>query len=383
MIYLDNNATTKVDEAVLKEMLPYYNEFYGNPSSNMNQFGKAANDVVEDSLYMIMDCFNAKSINDIVITSGATEANNLAITGVLEGEKSAKKHLIVSCIEHPSVLKVCRYWEEKGVECTYIPVDKDGIISLETIKSSIRAETCLISIMSANNEIGTIQPIKEIAEIAKEHNILFHTDATQYLYFNFWNVQEIPIDMISFSGHKLHGPKGIGGLYINSKARKKLHPIIFGGGQQRNLRSGTLNVPGIVGMAKAMGLLKKEQREINDELIRLRNLLLQRLSKRNTVFINGSMRDRIPNNINMYFPGISAIALMEKLPGIIFSTGSACSSHAKSEKNYVLQSIGLNDNQMNSSFRLGLSKFTTEEEIVSTVDQINLALEMIHKEYEG
>lgn len=375
MIYLDNNATTKVDEDVLKEMLPYYEQFYGNPSSNKNWFGKSANNVVEDSLYIIMDCFGASSINDFVITSGATEANNLAITGILEAEKKAKRHLIVSCIEHPSVLEVCHHWEENGVECTYIPVNKSGIISLETLKNSIRNETCLISVMSANNEIGTIQPIGKIAQIAEQHNILFHTDATQYLYSNFLNVKNIPVDMISFSSHKLHGPKGVGGLYINPNARKKIQPIIFGGGQQRNLRSGTLNVPGIVGMAKAMNLLHKNQKGINRELIRLRNILIQRLSEKNVVCINGSMEDRIPNNINMYFPGISAVALMEKLPEVIFSTSSACSSHSIKVKSHVLQSIGLNKEQEKSSFRLGLSKYTTEKEIILVADKINEVLE--------
>lgn len=183
--------------------------------------------------------------------------------------------------------------------------------------------------------------------------------------------------MISFSSHKLHGPKGVGGLYINTNARKKLHPIIFGGGQQRNLRSGTLNVPGIVGMAEAMNLLHKNQKRINRELIRLRNILIQRLSDKNVVCINGSMEDRIPNNINMYFPGISAVALMEKLPEVIFSTGSACKSHSIKES-YVLQCIGLNEEQKKSSIRLGLSKYTTEEEIISVADKITWALEMMH-----
>lgn len=383
MIYLDNNATTKIDEEVLKEMLPYFGELYGNPSNNKNWFGKAVDDIVEDSLYRIMDCFNANSINDFVVTSGATEANNLAITGILEADRNHKKHLIVSCIEHPSVLEVCRYWEGKGVECSYLPVNHDGVISLETLKNSIRPETCLISIMSANNEIGTIQPIEEIAEIAKKNDILFHTDATQYLYSKFLDVKKIPVDMISFSSHKLHGPKGMGGLYINAKARKKIHPLILGGGQQRNLRSGTLNVPGIVGMAKAMSLLKMDQGQINNELIRLKNILLHRLSEKHVICINGSVKDRIPNNINMYFPGVSAVALMEKLPDIIFSSGSACSNHSKDGKSHVLKCIGLNDSQIKSSFRLGLSKFTTEEEVISTADQILLALERMYQENEG
>ena len=377
MIYLDNNATTKVDGEVLKEMLPYYEEFYGNPSNNKNEFGKRVRTVWEDSLYVIKDCFNAMSINDFVITSGATESNNLALTGILENDRRTKKHIIVSSIEHPSILEVCSYWEERGVECTYIPVDKNGIISLEVLESSVKPETCLISIMSANNEIGTIQPIEKIAEIAQKYDVLFHTDATQYLYYSFINVKDIPVDMLSFSAHKLHGPKGIGGLYINSKVRNKIQPIILGGGQQENLRSGTLNVPGIVGMSKAMSLLKENQEKINNELIYLRNLLLQQLAEKNKVCINGSVEKRIPNNINIYFPEVSANVLIERLADIVFSTGSACSSHAINKNSYVLESIGLNDSQIKSSIRLGLSKFTKEEEIILAVDKINSVLEMI------
>ena len=377
MIYLDNNATTKVDNAVLEKMLPYFTEQYGNPSSTRNLLGKAANNAVEDSMYTIMDCFNAKSVNDFVVTSGATESNNFAITGVLESCEDEKKHIVVSCIEHPSIKNVCAFWEKKGIECTYLPVDDQGVVSIQDLKKSIRNETCLISIMSANNEIGTIQPIEEAANIARENGILFHTDATQYLYFNFWNVKKIPIDMISFSAHKLHGPKGIGGLYINARARKKIQPIILGGGQQKNLRSGTLNVPGIVGMAKAMSLLKEEQSQINTRIIGLRNLLINKLSEKNTVCINGSLLNRIPNNLNIYFPGVPAIALIEKLPNLIFSTGSACSSHIENEKNEVLQAIGRSEQQIKESFRLGFSKFTTEEEIISAAKQIKCVLEMM------
>ena len=377
MIYLDNNATTRIDEEVLGEVLACSTEFYGNPSSINNRFGRMANDIVEDSLYTIKDCFHAQSINDLVITSGATEANNLAITGILESGKHEKKHLIVSCIEHPSILSVCRYWEKKGVECTYIPVDKNGVLSLEVLEDSIRPETCLISVMSANNEIGTIQPIQEVARIASEKGILFHTDATQYLYYRFLNVKEIPVDMISFSSHKLHGPKGVGGLYINSMARSRIHPIILGGGQQGNLRSGTLNVPGIAGMAKAMSLLKRDQKAINDRLVCLRKILFQRISKKYDVYLNGSMKDRIPGNLNLFFLGIPAAELMERMPDIMFSMGSACGNHIKNGKSHVLQSIGLTSEQIEASFRLGLSKFTTEEEIISTAEQINEALEMI------
>ena len=231
--------------------------------------------------------------------------------------------------------------------------------------------------MSANNEIGTIQPIEEAANLARENGILFHTDATQYLYFDFWNVKKIPIDMISFSAHKLHGPKGIGGIYVNGRTRKKIRPIILGGGQQKNLRSGTLNVPGIVGMAKAMCLLKEEQSQINIRMTRLRNLLLDKLSEKNMVCVNGSLSNRITNNLNIYFPGIPATTLIEKLPNLIFSTGSACSSQTENEKNEVLHAIGRSDQQIKESIRLGLSKFTTEEEVISAANQFKYALEMI------
>lgn len=378
MIYLDNNATTRIDDVVLQEMIPYFTEQYGNPSSTRNFLGKEASNAVENSLYLIADCFNAQSLNDFVITSGATESNNLAITGVLMACKEKKKHIIVSCIEHPSVERVCAYWEKKGVECTYLPVDNQGLISVEDLKNNIRNETCLISIMSANNEIGTIQPIEEAANIAREKNILFHTDATQYLYYNFWNVKDIPIDMISFSAHKLHGPKGVGGLYLNARAREIIQPIILGGGQQKRLRSGTLNVPGIVGMAKAMSLLKQEQFQINNRIIGLRNLLLNKLSEIRKMYVNGSLTSRIPNNLNIFFPNISAMFLIQKLPNIMFSTGSACARYKENGENKVLQSIGLTEQQIKESIRLGFSKYTTEEEIISTANQFRDAFGMIN-----
>lgn len=372
MIYLDNNATTKMDDEVLEAMRPYFSECYGNPSNNRNWFCKRAESAIENALYELKDLFQSKSINDFIITSGATESNNLAITGLLSSEQASKKprHIIISCIEHPSVLQVCKFWESKNVECTYLPVNKDGIVSIEMLEKSIRDNTYLISIMSANNEIGTIQPVKEIAWLAKKHGIIFHTDATQYLYHEFLNVQEIPVDMISFSGHKLHGPKGVGGLFVNQETRKKINPMLLGGGQQRNFRSGTWNVPGVIGMAKAMTALKANQKDINERMLYLRELLLKELSAKTEVHVNGSLKTRLSGNLNMYFPNVAATALIDQMQDIIFSTGSACSSHSRDRESYVLQRIGLNSDEIKASFRLGLSKYTTEEEIYSVAEEM-------------
>lgn len=372
MIYLDNNATTRMDDEVLEAMRPYYLEYYGNPSNNRNWFCKKAENAIEDALYDLKDLFCSKSLNDFVITSGATESNNLAITGLLSSELVSKKriHIITSCIEHPSILQVCKYWESKNVECTYLPVNKDGIVSIEALEKNIKDNTILISIMSANNEIGTIQPIKEIAMLAKKHGIIFHTDATQYLYHDFWNLQEIPIDMISFSGHKVHGPKGVGGLYVNQEVRKRMNPILWGGGQQRNLRSGTWNVSGLIGMVKAMTLLKKEQKNINEKLLYLREIFLKQLSAEAEIHVNGSLDERLYGNLNIYFPNVPAAFFIDQMQDVIFSTGSACSSHSKYKESYVLRNIGLNENEIKASFRMGLSKYTTEEEIYSVAEEM-------------
>lgn len=369
MIYLDNNSTTKMDADVFQSMFPYFSEEYGNASNIKNRAGKNANKAVKDSLYLLKECFNAKSSEDFIITSGATEANNLAISGLLMSD-SCPKHIIVSCIEHPSVLNVCRWWESRGIRCTFIPVDSNGIVKVDEIEKNITNNTCLISVMSANNEIGTIQPIGKIVEIARKRNILVHTDATQYIYYQFIDVQEIPVDMISFSAHKIHGPKGVGGLYANERARSMLNPIIFGGGQQEGLRSGTLNVPGIVGMAKAAQIQKKEQPIVNVRLLELRNLLLDILQRKVEFQINGDIRSRIPNNLNLIFPNIPANVLISNVPELAISTGSACSSERTNNDSYVLKSIGIQENWARSAIRIGLSKYSTKDEIIYAANRI-------------
>lgn len=376
-IYLDNNATTKIDPQVMEIMTSFYIENYGNPSSRLNAFGKRAAFAVEDALDALAECFEAKSRNDFIITSGATESNNMAISGILRSVKNP--HIIVSEIEHSSILEVCRYWTSRGVECTYLPVDKEGKISCVELEHSIQPETCLISIMAANNEIGTIQPIEEIVDIAKRNHILVHTDATQYLYYDIINVRKIPFNIISFSGHKIHGPKGVGALYLDSEARMRIQPIILGGGQQNNLRSGTINVPGIAGLASALTILKENQKRDNIKIKNNRDLLLKKLEMNYEVHINGSLHDRLAGNLNLFFPKIPAITLIGKLPHIAFSTSAAC-DYEKGNNSHVLQAIGLKEEEIKSSIRIGLSRFTTEKEILNTADELLRVLQEIELE---
>jgi cysteine desulfurase len=376
MIYLDNNSSTMMDFQVLEAMLPYFTSIYGNPSNINSITGSAACNAVADALYEIADYFNAISINDIIITSGATESNNLAISGILDNRVDS--HVIISCIEHPSIIEVCKYWQAKGTEVTFLPVDLEGRVALKDLEKSIKKNTCLISVMSANNEIGTIQPIYSIAEIAKKHGVLFHTDASQYLLYYRIDVQKNPIDMISFSGHKMHGPKGIGGLYISKSARSLLAPIIRGGGQQLNLRSGTLNVPGIIGLSTAFRIARKTQVEMNKKMYHMMKVFFQRLDLDTNYHMNGSIDKRIPNNINMYFDNVSAKALIDLLPDIAISTGSACNSEKKASS-YVLRSIGLTEKEIEYSFRIGMSKYTREEEMISVADSIKNAVYQIKK----
>lgn len=373
MIYLDNNATTMMDPRVLDSMIPYFSTIYGNPSNTNSAAGIKAQNAVTDAMYKIADFFHAPSINDFVITSGATESNNLAISGILQNCVETAPHAIVSCVEHPSILNVCRYWEQKGVKFTYLPVGSNGIVDTAELESAVRPETVLISVMAANNEIGTIQPIAEIAAIAQKHNILFHTDAVQLLYSESIDVQKIPVNMISFSGHKLHGPKGIGGLYMDAKARAKIQPILFGGGQQKNLRSGTLNVPGIIGLAEALEYIKQEQKSSNRHLLELKELFLNTLQSRCTCTLNGDAEKRIPNNLNICIPGILSLALISRLPDICISRGSACSANKSS---HVLKEIGLSRQQQDCSVRIGFSKFTTKEEVLSAA----LSIAAMHEE---
>ena len=377
MIYLDNNSTTKLDDEVLLSMMPFFKEKYGNASNSKNIYGREANAALLEALHFLCSCFNSASVDDFIITSGATEANNLAISGILANQKR-KKHIIVSGIEHASVLRVAQWWESHGFKCSYLHVDEKGVVSIKELEESISNDTCLISIMSANNEIGTIQPIECIAKIAKERNVLFHTDATQYLYYGLIDTKIIPADLISFSAHKFHGPKGIGCLYANENARNALTPIILGGGQQNTLRSGTINIPGVIGMAKALEIQSKNQKAINSNISALRNLFIETLKKHTNFYINGCMEHRIVNNLNICFPGISANALIGLIPEIAISTGAACSSNNRGAYNQTLTEIGLSRDQIRSSVRIGFSKYTTKDEVLYAASTIATTVEHLH-----
>lgn len=361
-IYLDNNATTKMDDIVFAAMLPYFREEYGNPSSALNVYGHNAMWAVHNAKCLLANSFHALSENDFIFTSGATESNNFALKGIIASAQKKQPHIITSEIEHESILQVCRQLEQKGVSITYLPVGTDGLVKVADVERTITEKTVLISIMSANNEIGTIQPIEEIGMLAMRHHIFFHTDATQYISYRLIDVSKACVDMISFSGHKIYGPKGVGGLYANSKVRHRLQPQLAGGGQQMGLRSGTLNVPGIVGLAKAIELLSVHQVEDNQRILQFRNQLMTFLETEIGAVINGDKEKRLPNNLNFYIPGVTALSIIAKLPELAVSTGSACSSHSGKDS-HVLTAIGLNASQLEQSIRIGLSKDLNDNDI--------------------
>jgi len=367
-IYLDNGATTKVDEKVINEMVPYYSEKYGNASS-LHSYGETAKSAIEEARKKIAKSINADT-SEIIFTSGGTESDNLAIKGIMEMCKNVKKkHMITSKIEHPAVLNTCKCLEKQGIKVTYLNVDKYGIINLKELEDSITDETVLVSIMHANNEIGSIEPIEKIGKICKKHNILFHTDAVQSYTKLDIDVKKMNIDLASFSAHKIHGPKGIGFLY----KRKGIHicPLIAGGGHELGLRPGTENVPGIIGLAKAFEITNKK--EIKDMEI-LRDRLIDGLKKIPKSRLNGHPKDRLPNNVNFCFDSIEGESLILHLDGkgICASTGSACSSHSL-EPSHVLTAIGLPAEIAHGSLRLTLSKFTTKEDIdyaIKTISEV-------------
>ncbi len=356
LIYLDNGATTKVDDKVIKKMLPYFNEKFGNASS-LHQKGQEARMALEESRRTVANAISAKP-SEIIFTSGGSESNNLAIKGV--AYEKGRGHIITSKIEHPCVLRTVEELEKKGFEATYIDVDSEGFIDLDQLKNSIRKDTILISVMHANNEIGTIQPIEQIAELCKKHDIIFHTDAVQSFTKIPISVKKLKIDLISFSGHKFHGPKGIGALYI--RERIKLKKQMHGGSQERKLRAGTENISGIVGFAEATKIIKnsdiKNMTKLRDKLI---DFILNNIDNAR---LNGSRERRLCNNVNISFDAVEGEAIGGYLDakGICSSTGSACSSKSL-EPSHVLKAIGLTHEEAHGSLRLTLSKYTKEKDI--------------------
>lgn len=362
-IYMDHAATTKVDQEVLDAMLPYFTEYYGNASS-LHAFGREAHNAMEDARNKVAELIGANG-DEIIFTAGGTESDNIAIKGIAYKRKSG--HIITSSIEHPAVLETCRALEKEGFEITYLPVDKSGMISPSSVESALKKDTILISIMHANNEIGTIQPIKEIAKIASENGILFHTDAVQSAGKVPIDVDEMNIDLLSLSSHKIYGPKGVGALYIKKGTR--IEPIIHGGGHERGLRSSTENIPGIVGLGKACELAKNRMEADVQHLTKMRDGLIKGALAIEESYLNGHPTKRLPNNAHFRFTAIEGESLILSLndKGIAASTGSACSSK-KLEASHVLMAIGLNEVEAHGSLRLTLGRENTMEEIDYVAD---------------
>jgi len=367
-IYMDNAATTPVKKEVLNEMLPYFTEKYGNPSS-IYSLGNESKNAVEISREKIAKAINAKP-NEIFFTAGGSEADNWAIKGVAFANRSKGNHIITSKIEHHAVLNTCEYLEKHGFRVTYLDVDEYGVVNLEKLKEAITDDTILISIMFANNEIGTIEPIKEIGKIAKEKGIYFHTDAVQAVGHVKIDVEDLNIDLLSMASHKFYGPKGVGALYIRKGV--KIDPLIAGGAQERNRRAGTENVPGIVGMGKAIELAYEDLDETTNRLIILRDRLINRVFENiDYVRLNGHPTNRLPGNINFCFEFIEGESMLLSLDmeGIAASSGSACTSGSL-EPSHVLLAIGLPHEIAHGSLRLTLGDFNTEEEVDYVADKL-------------
>lgn len=373
IIYLDNNATTRIDPAVLEVMMPFLTNSYANASSN-HQFGVQIAEAVKTARKQVADLIKAEPF-EIVFTSGATEAINLAFKGIVENSKRKKNHIITVSTEHSAVLDCAKYLEKKGCDVTFLNVGKDGLVDLKELKACMTEDTVLVSVMFVNNETGVIQPIKEIAEIAHEFGAVFMTDATQALGKIPFSVEEMGIDLMAFSGHKIYAPKGIGGLYVkNRKGRKvSLEALIHGGGHEKGMRSGTLNVPGIVGLGKACEIAQSEMTSNTKKIKELRDYLESELLKVEGSHVNGSTEHRLYNVSNIRFEGIDSDAVITGLENISVSNGSACTS-TSIEPSHVLVAMGLTDQEAYSSLRLSLGKFNNKKEVEATIKAIKQAV---------
>lgn len=369
-IYLDHNATTPCDPRVVEAMMPFFTRHFGNAASRNHSFGWMAAEAVDMAREQTARLINAQP-QEIIFTSGATEAGNLAIKGVMELYAGKGNHIITTNIEHKAVLDSCRHLEKQGIEVTYLPVDHKGLVRAEQIENAITPRTVLIAVMYANNELGTIMPVVEIGEIAKKHQVIFFTDATQAVGKIPVDVVEHHVDLLAFTGHKIYGPKGIGVLYVRRKnPRVKLSAQIDGGGHERGMRSGTLNVPAIVGLGKACEIASVEMDRDYQHTERLRNKLEKAMLKLEETYVNGSTDKRLPHVTNISFSQVNDEALISGInKEIAVSSGSACSS-ASIEPSYVLKALGLEDGLAHSSIRFGLGKFTTEEEIDFTIEKL-------------
>jgi cysteine desulfurase len=369
-VYLDNHATTPMDPRVFEIMKPYFLEDFGNAASRNHSFGWKAEKAVEVARKQIANLINANE-KEIIFTSGATESDNMAILGVAEMYAEKGNHIITTNIEHKAILDSCKVAEKRNFKVTYIDVDKEGLVSVNAIKNAITDKTILISVMFANNEIGSINPVKEIGKLAKEKGILFHTDAVQASGRIKVDVEDQNIDLLSISGHKLYGPKGVGALYVRRKnPRVKVSPLIHGGGHERGMRSGTLNVPGIVGLGAACEIASQEWAADYEKVKALRDRLEKKLfDSLDHIYLNGSKEHRLPNNLNVSFAYVEGESLMMGIKEIAVSSGSACTT-ASLEPSYVLKAIGVTEDLAHTSIRFGLGRFTTVEEIDYTAEQV-------------
>jgi cysteine desulfurase len=367
---MDYHATTPVDPRVLEAMLPYFTQHFGNAASRNHAFGWEAEEAVDTARKQVADLIGANA-KEVIFTSGATESNNLAIKGVAEMYREKGNHIITCVIEHKAVIDTCKKLEKQGSRVTYLPVQKDGRISLDDLRAAITDKTILISIMTANNEIGVLQPVAEIGAIAKEKGILFHTDAVQAAGKVPFDVNQVKADLVSISAHKMYGPKGVGALYVRRRnPRVLLAEQISGGGHERGMRSGTLNVPGIVGLGKAAEICTAEMASETARLRKLRDRLNEKFHQNlDEIYINGSMEHRLPHNLNISFAYVEGESLLMGINDVAVSSGSACTS-ASLEPSYVLKALGAGDDLAHSSIRFGLGRWTTDEEVEYVVEKL-------------
>ena len=368
-IYLDYQATTPLDPRVLEAMMPYFTHQFGNPHSRSHSYGWEAEEGVEKARGQVARLIGADE-KEVIFTSGATESNNLAIRGVAEFYKDRKNHIVTTVTEHKCVLDTCRHLEQSGFEVTYLPVQKNGLVDLEALRNAITDKTVVVSIMAVNNEIGVIQPLEEIGKICREKKVFFHTDAAQAAGKIPLDVEKMNIDLMSISGHKIYGPKGIGALYVRRKPRVRLVPLIVGGGQERGFRSGTLPTPLCVGLGEAAEIALKEMDGEAERLKKLQARMLKGLqSKLTDIVVNGDLEHRIPGNLNISFAYVEGESLMMGIKNLAVSSGSACTS-ASLEPSYVLRALGVEEDLAHTSLRIGLGRFTTEHEVDTAVEEL-------------
>lgn len=378
-VYMDHHATTPLDPRVLEAMMPYLVEKFGNPSSCTHRYGWDAEAGVEKARKQVARLINTKP-EEIIFTSGATESDNLAIKGAARANRPRGNHIVTLAIEHPAVLDACRRLEAEGFKVTLLPVGRDGLVNLKDFERALTGETILASVMAANNEIGTLEPVGEIGKLCRERGILFHTDAVQAIGKIAIDVEAMNVDLLSLSAHKIYGPKGVGALYVRQNdPRLKLIPLLDGGGHERGFRSGTLNVAGIVGLGQACEICQQEFSREPARLRALRDRLQQGiLSGLDGVGVNGSMEQRLPNNLNLSFAGVDAESFLMALKDVALSSGSACHS-AGDSLSYVLQALGLPEDLAAGSIRFGLGRFNTEEEVDFAIGRVIETVESLRE----